>query len=302
MIALHEQIRRFLRTLEVEENASPHTLRSYGSDLRQLAAFAAGHLGLPADAVPCDQVDRTVLRAFVVDLLQRNRKSSVARKVSTLRRFFKDLLARGAIAANPAVGLSTPKKERQLPAHLTVDDMFRLLAAPSPVTPAGRRDRAILEVIYSCGLRVSEVVALDWDDVDESLAVVRVHGKGRKERLVPIGRTALEALAAYRSRLPELCPRRREPDAVFLNRRGRRLTTRSIARLVDHYTLASGLAAKISPHALRHSFATHLLGAGADLRAIQELLGHASLSTTQRYTHVNLDQLMAVYDKSHPRA
>jgi integrase/recombinase XerC len=160
-----------------------------------------------------------------------------------------------------------------------------------------------LEVVYSCGLRVSELVGLDWSDVDASLELVRVRGKGAKERLVPIGRKALAALAAYRARVPELCPRRlRDERAVFLNRRGRRLTTRSVARLVDQYVLASGIAAKASPHALRHSFATHLLNAGADLRSIQELLGHASLSTTQRYTHVNLDQLMSVYDKAHPRA
>ena len=170
-------------------------------------------------------------------------------------------------------------------------------------TPAGLRDRAILEVVYSCGLRVSELVGLDWEDIDATLELVRVRGKGGKERLVPIGQKALAALAAYRERIAELCPRRlRDERAVFLNRRGARLTTRSVARLVDQYVIASGIATKASPHALRHSFATHLLSAGADLRAIQELLGHASLSTTQKYTHVNLDQLMSVYDKAHPRA
>jgi integrase/recombinase XerC len=207
------------------------------------------------------------------------------------------------MATDPTVGLTTPKQDKQLPNHLTVDDMFRLLEAPSAETPAGLRDRAILEVTYSCGLRVSELVGLDWSDIDTDLGLVRVRGKGRKERVVPIGTKGLDALARYRQHLGLLCPRGvRDRGAVFLNRRGTRLTTRSVARLVDAYTVASGLSNKVSPHALRHSFATHLLGAGADLRAIQELLGHASLSTTQKYTHVNLDQLMAVYDKSHPRA
>jgi integrase/recombinase XerC len=204
---------------------------------------------------------------------------------------------------DPTAGVRTPKKEKQLPVHLSVDDMFRLLEAPSSGTPVGRRDRAILEVAYSCGLRVGELVKLNWADIDPALGVVRVRGKGNKERIVPIGRKALDALEQYKSSLPDLCGGRyRDPDAVFLNQRGGRLTARSVARAVDSYTLLSGVRTKVSPHAIRHSFATHLLGAGADLRAIQELLGHASLSTTQKYTHVNLDELMKVYDKAHPRA
>jgi integrase/recombinase XerC len=300
---MNEHIAEFIRTLEVEENASPHTLRNYRSDLHQLVRFAADHLHVGAEAVDCTAIDQNLVRAFLVQLLQRNRKSSVARKLSAVKRFFRFLLQRGAVAADPASGITTPKKEQQLPAHLSVDDMFRLLDAPAARTPAGLRDRAILEVTYSCGLRVSELVGLNWADIDASLALVRVRGKGRKERVVPIGQKALDAVAAYHASLPKLCPRRpRDPQAVFLNRRGGRLTTRSVARLVDAYTLVSGIPSKVSPHALRHSFATHLLGAGADLRAIQELLGHASLSTTQKYTHVNMDQLMAVYDKAHPRA
>ncbi|HYD50378.1 MAG TPA: tyrosine-type recombinase/integrase, partial [Terriglobales bacterium] len=170
-------------------------------------------------------------------------------------------------------------------------------------TAAGLRDRALLEVTYSAGLRVSELVGLDWRDIDADVEMVRVRGKGNKERVVPIGRRALAALAAYLDKIGELCPRGvRQPEAVFLNTRGERLTTRSVARVVDRYVLTSAIATKASPHALRHSFATHLLSAGADLRAIQELLGHASLSTTQRYTHVDLSQLMRVYDKAHPRA
>jgi len=296
----------FERTLVVEKNASPHTVRNYISDLRQLHAFLRQRrlaVSDDGDAVAVESVDPLAIRAFLADLLRHNRKSSVGRKLSAAKQFFRFLLRRGAIGRDPTAGIATPKKDQHLPAHLTVDDVFRLLAAPPAETPAGRRDRALLEVVYSCGLRVSELVGLEWPDIDATLELVRVRGKGGKERLVPIGRPALRALEAYRQQVPALCagcpP---DPRAVFLNRRGRRLTARSVARLVDHYILVSGIAAKASPHALRHSFATHLLNAGADLRSIQELLGHASLSTTQRYTHVNLDQLMQVYDKAHPRA
>jgi integrase/recombinase XerC len=290
----------------VEENASAHTVRNYVSDLRQLRAFLIEHrLGLDreGDQIAPELVDQAAIRAFLVTLMRRNRKSSVGRKLSAAKGFFRYLLRRGVIAQDPTAGIVTPKKQQQLPVHLTVDDMFRLLEAPAADTPDGLRDRALLEVTYSCGLRVSELVGLDWLDVDTALELVRVRGKGGKERLVPIGRKALAALAAYRERLPDLCRRRlRRETAVYLNRRGGRLTTRSVGRLVEHYVVVSGLATKASPHALRHSFATHLLNAGADLRAIQELLGHATLSTTQKYTHVNLDQLMSVYDKAHPRA
>jgi len=301
-----KQIAEFERSLLVEENASPHTVRNYVSDLRQLRAFLLErHLALnnsSDEAVP-DRVDQTAIRTWMAALLRRNRKSSVGRKLSAAKGFFRYLLRRGVITRDPTAGIGTPKKEQQLPVHLTVDDTFRLLEAPPKDTPAGLRDRALLEVLYSCGLRVSEVVGLDWADIDGSLELVRVRGKGGKERLVPVGQKALKALAVYRQRLGDLCPRRlRNEKAVYLNRRGGRLTTRSVARMVEQYIMATGLATKVSPHALRHSFATHLLNAGADLRAIQELLGHASLSTTQKYTHVNLDQLMSVYDKAHPRA
>jgi integrase/recombinase XerC len=300
---MQDLIAEFIRSLQVEENASPHTLRSYGSDLRQLAVFAAAVQRVELAAVAATAIDELTMRRFVADLLRRNRTSSVARKISAVRRFFRFLLQRGLAGCDPMIGIVTPKQEKALPVHLSVDDVFRLVEAPSPATPTGLRDRAILEVTYSCGLRVSEVVGLDWDDLDGALTVVRVRGKGSKERLVPIGETAIAALCTYRDHLAGLCGRQpRDPRAMFVSRRGRRLTTRSVARIVEASTRASGIAQRVSPHALRHSFATHLLGAGADLRAIQELLGHASLSTTQRYTHVNLDQLMAVYDKSHPRA
>ena len=300
------RIEEFERTLAAEENASAHTVRNYGSDLRQLRAFLlARALANDAGATEIDlrRVDAIAVRSFLAELLRRNRKSSVARKLSSVKTFFRFLVRRGYVETDPTVGIVTPRKEQQLPVHLTVDDIFRLLDAPPADTPGGLRDRALLETMYSCGLRVSELVGLDWGDCDVNLELVRVRGKGGKERLVPIGRKALAALQAYRGRLTELCPRcLRDERAVFLNRRGARLSTRTVARMVDTYVAASGIATKASPHALRHSFATHLLGAGADLRAIQELLGHASLSTTQKYTHVNLDQLMQVYDRAHPRA
>lgn len=303
MAMLHARIDDFLRSLEVEENASPHTVRSYGSDLRQLLAFLAERAGCDPGVVPCAALDRDAVRAFLVARLRENRRSSAARKLSAVKRLARYLLEQRALETDPVAGLQAPKPDRRLPNHLTVDDTFRLLEAPDAATPAGLRDRALLEVTYSCGLRVSELVGLNWSDVDASLSVVRVRGKGRKERIVPIGEQALAALAAYRAQIGALCKRQpQDPDAVFLNQRGGRLTVRSVARMVDRWTLSGGVAGKISPHALRHSFATHLLGAGADLRAIQEMLGHASLSTTQKYTHVDLDQLMATYDKSHPRA
>jgi len=303
---MQNDLAEFERSLVSEENASPHTVRNYLSDLRQLRTFLLDRkqgLTTAGDEVDVRAVDTLAIRAFLAHLLQRNRKSSVGRKLSSAKVFFRFLLRRNVIDRDPTVGIGTPKKDQQLPVHLTVDDMFRLLEAPPADTAAGLRDRAILEVTYSCGVRVSELVGLSWVDIDVPLELVRVLGKGGKERLVPIGRKALEALDAYRARLTDLCPRGvRDPNAVFLNQRGTRLSARSVERLLDHYVLASGIATKASPHALRHSFATHLLGAGADLRAIQELLGHASLSTTQKYTHLNLDHLMTVYDKAHPRA
>jgi integrase/recombinase XerC len=303
MSTLQTNIDAFIHSLEIEENASPHTLRNYASDLRQVLHYAAESTGRPAEQIEATTLDDQLVRAFLVQRLRQNAKSSAARKLSALKRFARHMVRRGVLESDPTRGISAPKQQKRLPTHLSVDDMFRLLEAPDRTTPTGRRDRAILEVLYSAGLRVSEAVGLNWSDIDESLSVLRVRGKGRKERVVPIGQTALQALQAYHDSLGELCPRGvGDAEAVFLNRRGSRLTARSVARSLDAYTVRSGLAGKISPHALRHSFATHLLGAGADLRSIQELLGHSTLSTTQKYTHVNLDQLMATYDKAHPRA
>ncbi len=311
---LHTLVDRYSVFLRIERNVSAHTLRNYMSDLLQFLAFVEKpHAQATPRTVTVQQIDYHFIHAFLSTLhRQHSKKSSIGRKLSAVKSFFRFLLREGEIERDPTVHIGSPKKDQPLPTYLPVDDMFRLLDAPSLDTPAGVRDQAILEVLYSCGLRVSELVGLNWDAIDAQLEVVRVKGKGNKERIVPIGRKALIALDRYRDQIPALVvPKRRNtlPAAptlstfpVFLNCRGERLTTRSVARIVVGYARNCGIALKTTPHALRHTFATHLLDAGADLRAIQELLGHASLSTTQKYTHVNLDHLMQVYDKAHPRA
>jgi integrase/recombinase XerC len=224
-------------------------------------------------------------------------RSSIGRKLAAVRGFFRFLVATKQLRRDPTTGVGTPKARRKLPSHLSLDDVDRLLATPDAAAPRGLRERAILEVLYTAGLRVSELTGLDWERIDADAGVARVYGKGRKERLAPLGRPALAALEAYRHACggPHAGP-------VFRNARGGRLTPRSVARNLRGHVLAAGIRTKTTPHTLRHTFATHMLGAGADLRAIQELLGHASLSTTQRYTHVDLRHLMEAYDRAHPRA
>ncbi|MBI3248214.1 MAG: tyrosine recombinase XerC [Deltaproteobacteria bacterium] len=309
---LHPLVERYTTFLRIEKNVSEHTLRNYLSDVWQFFAFLEHPPGQAEPRpVTVAAVDHHRIHAFLSFLYREHKKSSIGRKLSSIKSFFRFLLREGELTRDPTLHVGSPKQDQPLPTHLTVDDMFRLLEAPPADESAGLRDRAIFEVLYSCGLRVSELVGLNWGDLEPALEVVRVRGKGNKERIVPIGRKALEALDLYRAQIPLLLSpknRARATNAgaaaapVFLNSRGGRLTTRSVARFVDDYARACGIALHASPHALRHSFATHLLEAGADLRAIQELLGHASLSTTQRYTHVNLDRLMQVYDKAHPRA
>ena len=287
-------IAAFHAYLRDEANASPHTIKAYETDVRQLAAF------LETAGAALTRADVHGVRAYLASLAGTQRKSSIGRKLTALKHFFRYCARSGARADDPAAQLTGPKREHYLPPHLSVDEMFRVLDGIPGLSPTACRDRAILELLYSSGLRVSELTALDWHDVDRRAEVVRVLGKGRKERIVPVGTKALAALEDYRRRWPSRA--RRDPDAVFLNARGTRLTARSVARVVDRHTTAAGTRVHASPHAFRHSFATHLLNGGADLRAIQELLGHARLSTTQRYTHVDFDRLAAVYDKAFPRA
>ena len=305
---MKELIERFLEHLRVERNASAHTLRSYASDLGQFRSFlwsAGFHRGGKKGDVRVEKIDHLAIRAYLSHLYRERKKSSLARKLAAQRSFFRYLVDEGVMKRSPAEIVTSPRQEKNLPSFLSVDEVFALVEKPNQATPWGARDRALLETLYSCGIRVSELVGLSDGDVDVNLGIVRVYGKGSKERIVPIGKKAIEALQAYLPRRDEVLARRKTsgPRApLFINPRGTRLTTRSVARILQKHVLRSGLLRKVSPHALRHSFATHLLDAGADLRAIQELLGHVSLSTTQRYTHVSMDKLMEVYDKAHPRA
>jgi len=304
----HGFIHQFIRYLSVEKNASPHTCRCYRRDLEGFEEFlkSSGTALSPSGEVEIERVNRIDIRKYLSFLHRKNRKSSIARKISSLRSFFKYLVREQVIPFNPAKGVSTPKVERTLPTSLTVDEAFRLMESPKS-TPEissegsrgkGLRDRAILELLYSSGLRVSELVGLNSGQLDLDLGIVRVMGKGRKERIVPVGAKAIEALGAYLGERAVL----KGDEPIFVNSSGGRLTARSVGRLMKKYTRHSGIFRKVSPHSLRHTFATHLLDAGADIREIQEMLGHSSLSTTQRYTHVSTGRLMEVYDKAHPRS
>jgi integrase/recombinase XerC len=302
---MDELIRQYAEHLRSERNVSPHTLRNYLSDLVQFEKFLVEkELCLDGGKkVDARRADIYVVRAYLASLAKDRKKSSIGRKLAALKGFFRYLVTAGQIEKDPLLLIRSPKQEKPLPAFLSVDDAFHLLDGITIKGALDIRDRAILEFFYSTGVRVSELVGLNWADVDFQLGIVRVLGKGSKERIVPVGETALGTLRDYSMELRKKwnLPCKGE-TAVFLNNRGKRITTRSVARVVEKHLKQSGIAVKIGPHGLRHSFATHLLNSGADLRVIQELLGHASLSTTQRYTHLNLDQLTAVYDKAHPRA
>ncbi len=298
-------IQQYAAHLRNERNLSAHTLRNYLSDLAQFQSFLREReLALDADgAVVAGKVDIHVVRAYLASLAADRKKSSIGRKLAALKGFFRYLVTTKRLDHDPLLLINSPKQEKPLPKFLTVDDAFHLLDAVKLENGLDLRDRAVLEVFYSTGIRVSELVGLDWADIDVQLGIVRVVGKGSKERIVPIGALALKSLESYgdsvRQQWQVSC---RGETPVFLNHRGRRITTRSVARIVEKHLKLAGIQIKMGPHGLRHSFATHLLNGGADLRVIQELLGHVSLSTTQRYTHLNLDQLTAVYDKAHPRA
>ena len=302
---MQDLIQQYAEHLRSERNVSPHTLRNYVSDLTQLRQFLDDRklCWNAADEVDFTKVDIHVVRAFLASLTRDRKKSSIGRKLAVLKGFFRYLVATKRVEKDPLLLIQSPKQEKPLPNFLSVDDTFHLLDGIKVINGLDVRDRAALEVFYSCGVRVSELVGLNWVDVDFQLGIIRVVGKGSKERIVPIGEVALGALKDYAAeqRKKWRCNCRGE-TAVFLNNRGERITTRSVARIVEKHLKLAGIPLEMGPHGLRHSFATHLLNSGADLRVIQELLGHASLSTTQRYTHLNLDQLTAVYDKAHPRA
>jgi integrase/recombinase XerC len=312
----------FLDHLRLNENASAHTVRAYDSDLSQFITFVAAHLNRRRPDLAASDFNHLNIRAFLSDLHKRgNSRSSAARKLAAIRTFGKYLRREGAIAGDPAALVGTPKREERLPAHLGESEMSRLLEMPDTSAPLGRRDRAILELFYASGLRLSELVGIGLEDVNLSGRVVRVLGKGGKERIVPFNRSTEAAIRAWLKDRELLLAGSRDPgsgirqiarlkptksrrvtEPLFLNYQGGRLSTRSVDRLVRRYVAACSTRFGISPHALRHSFATHLLERGADLRVIQELLGHARLSTTQRYTHVNAAQLLDAYRKAHPKA
>ena len=302
---MDDAIRAFLTFLEIERGASPQTIRAYHSDLRQFVDFASG-LRSAGSSLRLNQVDSMMVRGYLAWLdRKREKKSSLARKLAALRTFYRFQVREKRVTSNPAEEVRTPKQAKHLPRVLTKDDADALMEFPEGDGILPHRDRAILETLYSTGARVSELVGLNLDDLNLTDGLVRLRGKGRKERIVPIGTVAVEALQEYHNQSRDVAGpdsnRTTSTTPAFRNSRGRRLTARSVVRIVAKY---SGRLPgdRVSPHALRHSFATHLLDEGADLRAIQELLGHASLATTQKYTHLATDQLLEVYDRAHPRA
>jgi len=294
-------IERFIKWLTDEKGYSRHTVINYERDLLEFARIAGRE-------VDVKEIDARIIRDYVYSLNIKNKSSSVARKLSALRTFFKFLEQEELVRQNPMGSISMPKQEQHIPVFLSVDEVFALLEAPGADETFGARDRAILELLYSTGMRVSELVGCNMTSFDFDNEMVRVRGKGNRERLVPMGEPAIRALRAYFAQRDELLRNRLQQgkkidrDAVFLNSRGSRITTRSVERLIAEYGRKAGIDKPVTPHVLRHSFATHLLEMGADMRSVQELLGHASLSTTQKYTHLDMIHLMRVYDKAHPKA
>jgi integrase/recombinase XerC len=291
---MKQYIEKFTRYLEIEKNVSPHTITNYKIDLKAFSDFA-GDMDLK-------DIDYLLLRKFLAHLKSvQYDKRSIARKLACLRSFFKFLCRDGYLKNNPALGLGTPKLDKKLPFFLDEQQTFRFLNFSFDNDALGLRDKALLEILYSTGIRVSELVGLDISDVDFISGVAKIRGKGKKERLVPIGDTALRAAKDYLDKR-STSPTMENKSALFLNKNGSRLTDGSVRMIIDKYIRVASIKEKISPHTLRHSFATHLLDRGADLRAVQELLGHANLSTTQIYTHITTSRLKSVYENAHPRA
>jgi integrase/recombinase XerC len=303
---LEEQIDLFLQSLDSEKGYSAHTIRAYGHDLAEFAGYAARGAGLSGEkekrSLAIDDIDSLTVRGYLGLLHRKNEKITIARKLSVLRSFFRHLVRHRLTNEDPTAAILTPKHSRRMPSYLSVDDMFRLLDQTSDDTVLGLRNRALFETLYGSGIRVSELTGLNVFDVDFSSGCLRVSGKGGRERIVPVGEKALSRIHAYRDRLFARTGIGMAVDGpLFLNKNKGRLSSRSVARILETLIRKCSLAVPISPHGIRHSFATHMLDAGADLRTVQELLGHKSLSTTQKYTHVSIDRLMAAYDSAHPR-
>jgi len=291
----------FEEFLSSERNYSKHTLKAYITDLKEFSLVLKQMNIISAESGEVDfaKLDETAIRLYLSKLYRVNKKVSISRKIASIRTFFEFLIRRGYMKSNSAKLVATPKAEKRLPTFLTVDEVIKLVESPGSDNVYELRDRAILELLYSCGLRVSELVGINLSDLDLTSMNVKVLGKGNKERIVPLGSKALSAIEIYLKLRLDLKPK---DDCLFVNSRGGRLTARSIDRIIKKYAVIAGIPKNISPHVLRHTFATHLLGGGADLRAIQEMLGHQCLSTTQRYTHTSVEKLMEIYDKTHPRA
>lgn len=304
---LKNQIRSFIDSLHSEKGYAANTCRAYSHNLNEFVSFISetffsNENQKGADLLKADQIDSLMIRGYLGFLYKKNKKVTIARKLSAVRSFFRFLVKHGVILDNPLDLILTPKQNKAIPVYLPVDDIFRLLDSIKTDTLAGIRNRAIFETLYSSGVRVSELEGLNIFDVDVKRCLIRVVGKGNKERIVPIGTKAIAAIKAYRKRLQKEAGIGEDNNTpLFLNKDQGRLTSRSIARILDKTARECGLLIPVSPHALRHTFATHMLDAGADLRVVQELLGHKSLSTTQKYTHVSIDRLMETYDKAHPR-
>lgn len=292
---MDSSVRQFFAYLEAGRGASPHTLKNYGTDLREFFEFLNGR--------KLSDVDALVIRGFLAQVKSRGcSKSTLCRKLAALRSFFKYLARENRLSSNPVLGISSPKRDKKLPRFLDLGEVTHLLEAPSSETWEGRRDHSILETLYSSGVRVSELVGLNRGDLDLLGGLLRIRGKGKKERIVPIGEKALHAIRNYLDALPEHRKGDETERPLFLSRLGTRLTDRSVRRLILKYARKISLKKGISPHTLRHTFATHMLDQGADLRSVQELLGHAHLSTTQIYTHVTTRRLQEAYSRAHPRA
>lgn len=304
---MEQLIGQFLEHLRYERNVSEHTLRNYGSDLEQFLDYLAPSNRGKREEPALTDIDHITIREWLATLHSaQKKKSSIARKLAALRTFFQFLVREGLVELNPAKLVSTPRQEKKLPKHLSIEEAIKFIEMPDLETDLGKRDRAMLELMYATGVRVAELTKLNLGHIDFKNRLIRVTGKRRKERIVPFGEPALDALRSYldvRENILNTAPvSEREPEALFLNYQGTRITTRSVGRMVEKYIRGCAGQYDISPHALRHSFATHLLDSGADLRDIQELLGHARLSTTQIYTHVSMEKLIEVYDKAHPKA
>ncbi len=303
-IFVNNLIKSFIQAIRTERGYAENTCRAYLHNLKEFASYVGKSLGPQADesGIRINQVDAMMIKDYLGFLHEKNKKSTIARKLAAIRTFFKYLARRNIILENPAELILTPKQEKRIPPYITVDEVFRLLDSIATGTILGLRNLAIFETLYSTGIRVSELAGMNTDDLNHSKLLIKVLGKGNKERILPIGKKAVAAVDAYRKKLySKTSIDMDENSPLFLNYKNERLTTRSIGRILEKLVTQCALLTPVSPHTLRHAFATHMLDSGAGLRAVQELLGHKSLSTTQKYTHITIDRIMEIYDKAHPR-